>query len=502
IATDILALVLAVFHLGVFQYLNGKAADGPDQIASQGYIATASNFLADAFGCAWRAALAVAFVQCLWHLLRTTTMESCHYNQNNSFQNRLAKQKLVAGESLVMASPGGVSCSYAVEFGGPYKSCNKATTNINPDHAHGLFEVYPGSWVAPFERALNPALYSNSHSTKARFNSTAIPPLQLHGSELNGPGNSSVILQQASASCGPGRAKNIMNNIYSNNLQTRNVTVEPIELLTNLVMRAEDEIVVFPAFRNNRRIKLGSMYTQPAPSTSPSKLGSQVSRERLFFIMLLVSLPFIVLGTLSSHKDGVSAMNGSFTRIITTSCGSSTLDTAAAGACWGGNESIPEELNNLEIQFGEFIDGKGPGKIKRAGFGIEEKVKALRKAPNMELRDGCKFVTKLDSIRHQDKTNAIVGLGGGILRALERLGYAQVAMGHTAWSRVQGYFGHVATTIGAQRSEVDTPSSQMLELATCRDREQNAVDFSICTREIRKHLQNSPPGTLERRGPN
>ncbi|KAK6583365.1 hypothetical protein PZA11_004441 [Diplocarpon coronariae] len=111
--------------------------------------------------------------------------------------------------------------------------------------------------------------------------------------------------------------------------------------------------------------------------------------------MLLVSLPFIVLGTLSSHKDGVSAMNGSFTRIITTSCGSSTLDTAAAGACWGGNESIPEELNNLEIQFGEFIDGKGPGKIKRAGFGIEEKVKALRKAPNMELRDGCKFVTKL-----------------------------------------------------------------------------------------------------------
>ncbi|KAK6583366.1 hypothetical protein PZA11_004442 [Diplocarpon coronariae] len=202
--------------------------------------------------------------------------------KNNSFQNRLAKQKLVAGESLVMASPGGVSCSYAVEFGGPYKSCNKATTNINPDHAHGLFEVYPGSWVAPFERALNPALYSNSHSTKARFNSTAIPPLQLHGSELNGPGNSSVILQQASASCGLGRAKNIMNNIYSNNLQTRNVTVEPIELLTNLVMRAEDEIVVFPAFRNNRRIELGIMYTQPAPSTSPSKLGSQVSSERLF----------------------------------------------------------------------------------------------------------------------------------------------------------------------------------------------------------------------------
>ncbi|OWP04719.1 hypothetical protein B2J93_4001 [Marssonina coronariae] len=202
--------------------------------------------------------------------------------KNSSFQNRLAKQKLVAGESLVMASPGGVSCSYAVEFGGPYKSCNKATTNINPDHAHGLFEVYPGSWVAPFERALNPALYSNSHSTKARFNSTAIPPLQLHGSELNGPGNSSVILQQASASCGLGRAKNIMNNIYSNNLQTRNVTVEPIELLTNLVMRAEDEIVVFPAFRNNRRIELGIMYTQPAPSTSPSKLGSQVSSERLF----------------------------------------------------------------------------------------------------------------------------------------------------------------------------------------------------------------------------
>ena len=59
----------------MFRYLNGKEADGPDEIAPQSYISTASNILANAFGFALRGALAVAFVQYLWHLLRVSTLK-------------------------------------------------------------------------------------------------------------------------------------------------------------------------------------------------------------------------------------------------------------------------------------------------------------------------------------------------------------------------------------------------------------------------------------------
>lgn len=59
----------------LFRYIDGKEADGPNRIAPQGYITTASNVLANAFGLALRTCLAVAFVQHLWHLLRVTTMK-------------------------------------------------------------------------------------------------------------------------------------------------------------------------------------------------------------------------------------------------------------------------------------------------------------------------------------------------------------------------------------------------------------------------------------------
>lgn len=72
---DIPALALAIAHLILFMYLDGKEADGPDRIAPQAYVTTASNILANAFGFSLRASLAIAFVQHLWHLLRVTSMK-------------------------------------------------------------------------------------------------------------------------------------------------------------------------------------------------------------------------------------------------------------------------------------------------------------------------------------------------------------------------------------------------------------------------------------------
>lgn len=101
-----------------------------------------------------------------------------------------------------------------------------------------------------------------------------------------------------------------------------------------------------------------------------------------YFLTLLLALPFVILGTIALLSNGVSAMDGSFTQIITTSTGSSVLDKAAAGGCLGGDESVPDELKDLKIRFGEFVGRDGPGGIKRSGFGVEGEVRALRKGAN------------------------------------------------------------------------------------------------------------------------
>lgn len=58
-----------------FRYLDGREASGINQALPQAYVTTASNILANAFGFSLRAALATAFVQHLWYLLRVETMK-------------------------------------------------------------------------------------------------------------------------------------------------------------------------------------------------------------------------------------------------------------------------------------------------------------------------------------------------------------------------------------------------------------------------------------------
>lgn len=105
--------------------------------------------------------------------------------------------------------------------------------------------------------------------------------------------------------------------------------------------------------------------------------SSPLSLVLPYFITLFVSMPFIVMGSLALFKNGVSAMDGSFMQIIATSTGSATLDRAAAGGCLGGDESMPQELKDLEVKFGEFIARDEPGGVKRAGFGVESELKPL-----------------------------------------------------------------------------------------------------------------------------
>lgn len=62
------AFTIAVIHLLTFKYLDGKQTDG----IPQSYVTTASSIMANLFGASLTAALAIAFTQWLWRLMRRT----------------------------------------------------------------------------------------------------------------------------------------------------------------------------------------------------------------------------------------------------------------------------------------------------------------------------------------------------------------------------------------------------------------------------------------------
>ena len=108
------------------------------------------------------------------------------------------------------------------------------------------------------------------------------------------------------------------------------------------------------------------------------EFSKQLSLILPYFISMGIALPFILAGMWAPLKNGVSAMDGSFTQIITTSTGNAILDNAAAGGCLGGEESAPKELKDSKIRFGEFIGREDPGRIRRAGFGAEGEILPMK----------------------------------------------------------------------------------------------------------------------------
>jgi len=79
------------------------------------------------------------------------------------------------------------------------------------------------------------------------------------------------------------------------------------------------------------------------------------------------------------HKIGVSAIDGGFIPMVTTTSGSDTLHKAATGGSLGGLGNVPRELSELKVRFRELI-GEGEKKgVRTAGFGTEEEATELRK---------------------------------------------------------------------------------------------------------------------------
>ncbi|KAI9785818.1 MAG: hypothetical protein M1816_008210 [Peltula sp. TS41687] len=103
-----------------------------------------------------------------------------------------------------------------------------------------------------------------------------------------------------------------------------------------------------------------------------------------YFLLLCLALPFLILGTLALYQNGVSATDGGFVQILSTTTGSGELQRVAAAGCLGGEENIPKDLKRLKIRFGELIDSgredkQGETVIRQASFGIDSEIGPLKR---------------------------------------------------------------------------------------------------------------------------
>ena len=98
-----------------------------------------------------------------------------------------------------------------------------------------------------------------------------------------------------------------------------------------------------------------------------------------YFLCLFLAIPILAIGSFALRQNGVSAIDGGFTQLITTSTGSAALKKLAAGGCLGGDENVPDGLKELRIRFGELVGEGKEGLVRRAGFGTKEETISLAK---------------------------------------------------------------------------------------------------------------------------
>ncbi|KUJ09690.1 uncharacterized protein LY89DRAFT_761314 [Mollisia scopiformis] len=100
-----------------------------------------------------------------------------------------------------------------------------------------------------------------------------------------------------------------------------------------------------------------------------------------YYLSLAVSLPLLLIGSILLHRNGVSATDGGFLQILTTTSTSKALHGAASQGALGGAENVPDQLKELKVRYGELIDDDSELKAlrRRVGFGVEHEVVPIQK---------------------------------------------------------------------------------------------------------------------------
>ncbi|KAI9788801.1 MAG: hypothetical protein M1816_006582 [Peltula sp. TS41687] len=342
---------------------------------------------------------------------------------------------MTTGEYVSMPSPCGSNCSYTVQFEGPYLECNiSSSTSI-----HNL-DPYPTDQTQNLEihHKESPVIYDR---TSWQVNGLwTLEGLEITAYEEEGLAvDRDVNMTFYNMSCIPSRAQYTLNNSYKNNNQRVTYSARPLGKLINVANGTKNQTNVDCSASGKGSIiintKLNRAFNEyqlfqrlnGPPPTPKIDITQKLLNELLANItisimsvsdiwntttnttqstsvniftfsrplnlilpcslLLFFALPFLLLGSLALYQNGVSATDGGFTQILTTTTGIGVVQKVAAGGCLGGEENIPKELRELKIQFGELIErenGEGGSKegermIRRAGFGVEGEVMPLTK---------------------------------------------------------------------------------------------------------------------------
>jgi len=190
----------------------------------------------------------------------------------------------------------------------------------------------------------------NSTGTSINYTSAII------SDESSGPLNGTII-----ASTALNQNRNQFNTSAPNFVITQNILNE---MLQNVTLSLMNNVGIWMTEVNATQSNFRNVYS----------FSNRLNLLLPYYISLLVTFPLLAVGFISLHQNGVSATDGGFLQILTTTSTSATLHHAAAAEVFAfeGDKNIPEELKKLKVMFGE-LEGE------RAGFGCEGEVMGVRK---------------------------------------------------------------------------------------------------------------------------
>lgn len=197
-----------------------------------------------------------------------------------------------------MPSPCGANCSYTMEFEGPWMECSNSTTVTYWNDTYVPFPIYAGEWLSPLSAQLLHTLYNGTY-TLARFNSSTLTPLAANHEQLMNMQNASALIRQDNINCSPGRARFQVNNTYVNNVQSRNISVTPIDKLINLALLTYQGEVIVPGICAKTGYGFG---TGPANWTDFSRSYYRDNNIMAIFSAMMSWMSGKFLGTLSDDS--------------------------------------------------------------------------------------------------------------------------------------------------------------------------------------------------------
>ena len=130
------------------------------------------------------------------------------------------------------------------------------------------------------------------------------------------------------------------------------------------------------------QFNLGNKTTEVTKSQSQNVFVFSRPANLIFpyCVSLLVSLAVLILGSISLHRNGFAAQNDSFVQLLVTLTRSTTIARYTDAESFTGDHDVPQQLNDLRIQFGGLINSRfkdETGTVRRAGFGVPEEIVAL-----------------------------------------------------------------------------------------------------------------------------